>query len=370
MSHSIKFVNSNHTDFFHVLRERVDGYFIKNKISPHANGAMMFKTFFMLALYFVPFSLMVSATATGWAFWMCWVLMGFGLAGIGMSVMHDANHKAYSKHNFINTIIGYSLNLVGGDAANWKLQHNILHHTYTNIHPVDEDIINKPGLRFSPGATHKSAHRFQFIYAFFLYSLLSLFWVTLKDITQFFRYSRKGLIKEQGAKKASIFLKMILWKVFYWSYTVIWPIVVLDVPAWYVLLGFLFLHLIAGMILSIVFQLAHVIEPADFPVANADGNIETEWAIHQLRTTADFAKTNPLLTFYLGGLNFQAIHHLFPRICHVHYPQIAPIVAATAKEYGVTYLQFDTFGEALGSHVRLLKKLGHIDYRHLLESMG
>lgn len=370
MSQHIKFVNTDQTVFFQVLRERVDQYFTTNGISPHANVAMVFKTIFMLALYFVPFSLMATATATGFWFWMCWFTMGFGLAGIGMSVMHDANHKAYSANNTINNIIGHTLNLVGGDARNWKLQHNILHHTFTNIHPADEDVSDKPGLRFSPNSSHKEAHRYQFIYAFALYSLLTFFWIVLKDFLQIFRYQRTGVSKETPKEMRLTFFKLLLWKLGYMAYTVVLPMVVLDVPFWHVLLGFLVMHLVAGMILSLVFQLAHVVETSEFPKANEAGNIENEWAIHQLTTTADFANNNPLLTFYVGGLNYQIEHHLFPRICHIHYPKIAPIVAATAKEFGLPYVHYPTFGAALSSHVRLLKKLGKSDYKHMVATMG
>jgi linoleoyl-CoA desaturase len=369
MNHRIKFLNSNQTNFHHVLRQRVDEYFLSSNISSHANALMVFKTIFMLALYFVPFALIVSAVATGFLFWLCWFVMGWGLAGIGMSVMHDANHKAYSSSNRINTIIGYSLNLVGGDARNWKLQHNILHHTFTNIHPADEDVSDKPGLRFSPNSSHKSAHRYQFIYAFFLYSLLTFFWVILKDLFQVFRYQRLGVTKENSGEFRMTLLKLILWKIGYLAYTIIWPVMVLDVPVWHVLLGFVLMHLVAGLILSLVFQLAHVVDTAEFPVTNANGDIENEWAIHQLTTTANFSGKNKLLTFYLGGLNYQIEHHLFPKICHVHYPQIAPIVADTAKEFGLPYVQFPAFSTALASHIRLLKKLGRKEYQHMVMSM-
>jgi linoleoyl-CoA desaturase len=370
MSQHIKFVNTSQTEFFHILRERVDQYFTTHGISQHANRAMVFKTIFMLSLYFVPYAFIVTASATGFFFWLSWFIMGLGLAGIGMSVMHDANHKAYSSNNRINTLIGYTLNLVGGDAPNWKLQHNILHHTYTNIHLADEDIENKPGMRFSPAGEHKPAHRFQFVYAFLLYSLMTFFWVLIKDFPQFFRYIRTGISKLHGTKKWVHFAQLIVWKSFYITYILVIPAVVLNVPVWHILLGFLIMHLVAGTILSLVFQLAHVVESTTYPEVNAAGNIETEWAIHQLRTTADFASSNKLLTFYVGGLNFQAIHHLFPRICHIHYPQLAPIVAATAKEFGVPYTHYDTFGAAFQSHVRMLKNLGRSDYRHLLEGMG
>jgi linoleoyl-CoA desaturase len=141
-------------------------------------------------------------------------------------------------------------------------------------------------------------------------------------------------------------------------------------PWWQIILGFLVLHAVAGLVLSLVFQLAHVVESTDFPEPDATGTIQNDWAIHQLETTANFAHKNPLLTFYVGGLNYQAIHHLFPKICHVHYPAIAPIVEATAKEYGVKYLYYPSFREALTSHVRMLRKLGVPEFTHLMHEMG
>jgi linoleoyl-CoA desaturase len=370
MEQHIKFVNSAHTRFFQVLRQRVDDYFVRNKISPHANAAMVFKTIFMLTLYFLPYALMVSGTATGWAFWLCWALMGFGLAGIGMSVMHDANHKAYSGNDTVNTLLGHTVNLVGGDAKNWKAQHNILHHTFTNIHTADEDIDNKLIMRFAPTGKHKGIQRFQFLYAFVLYSVMTIYWVLLKDLVQHFRYLKKGLLKEQGKDRWRVFTVLLAWKLFYVAYMLVLPILLLPVPAWQIVTGFLLLHIIAGTVLSVVFQLAHVVESTEFPMPDAEGNIETEWAIHQLRTTADFSPGNPIITFYVGGLNYQTIHHLFPRICHIHYPKLAPIVAQTAKEFGVPYTVYPSFGSAFRSHVSMLHKLGRKDYVHLIDTMG
>ncbi len=354
----IKFINKDKTQFFNVLKQRVDNYFIENNISQHANAAMVFKTVFMVALYFIPFSLIITGIATGWAFWLCWVGIGLGLAGIGMSVMHDANHGAYSSNNTVNKAVGMILNVVGGDAYNWKIQHNVLHHTYTNIQDHDEDIDNKIIMRFSPNGEYKKVQRFQVVYVFLFYCLLTLFWTTGKDFIQYVRYGKEGNDRAQGKERIKNLFVIIGWKLFYFAYMLALPIMILETPWYAIVLGFLLLHAVAGLILSVVFQLAHVVEDASFPLPDANGNIESEWAIHQLQTTADFAKDNWLVTFYVGGLNYQAIHHLFPRICHVHYPQIAPIVAETAKEFGVPYLYNESFTSAFMSHVRVIGKLG------------
>lgn len=372
MKQKIKFVNKDKTVFFNVLKERVDNYFVENKISQHADPSMVFKTIFMISLYFVPFVLILTGLATGWAYWLCWITCGVGMAGIGMSVMHDANHGAYSDNNRVNNFVGNILYFIGGDRSNWKTQHNVLHHTYTNISGHDEDINDKVGMRFSPNGKHSKAQRFQVIYVFFFYSLMTLYWSTTKDFGQWWRYKKHGHDRSEGLQRFKSLMVIVLWKLIYFGYMMVLPIMVLDVPVWQVITGFLLMHAVAGLILSVVFQLAHVVENTEFPLPDEKGNIENEWAIHQLQTTADFAKNNWLVTFYVGGLNYQAIHHLFPRICHVHYPKIAPIVAETAKEFGVPYIYNESFGSAFASHIRMLSKLGRkeISFTAIANEMG
>jgi linoleoyl-CoA desaturase len=359
MKQQIKFVNADKTRFYTVLKQRVDNYFKENNISQHANGKMIFKTIFMFCLYFVPYAFILSNSIPEWAFWLCWAMMGLGLAGIGMSVMHDANHGAYSSSNKVNKILGLSLNLVGADANNWKTQHNVLHHTYTNIQDYDEDIDIKFGMRFSPNGKHNKMQKFQPLYVFFFYSLMTLYWVTFKDYAQYHRYLREGYNKANKTKQKKQLLHMLIWKIFYYSYILVIPILFLNMAWWKIILGFLLLHLIAGLLLSLVFQLAHVVENTSFPMPDDKGNIENEWAIHQLNTTADFSAKNPFITFFVGGLNYQIEHHLFQRVCHIHYPKIAPIVQQTAREFGIPYLYNRSFFSALTSHLRLLSKLGH-----------
>ena len=372
MKQKIKFTNKDKTQFFNTLKKRVDNYFIENNISQYANATMVFKTIFMLSLYFVPYTLIMTQGYSLLGMWLCSLVMGLGLAGIGMSVMHDANHGAYSSNATINKFLSLSLSIVGGDNKNWKTQHNVLHHTYTNIYKHDRDIDNKVIMRFSPVGDYKKIQKFQIVYVFLFYSIMSLYWTTVKDFIQYFQFIREGHNRESKADRVKTLLNIIAWKLVYWGYIIVLPTVFLHLPLWQVLLGFLSLHMVAGLILSIVFQLAHIVELTTFPIPDEKGNIENEWAIHQLNTTADFAKDNSLITFYVGGLNFQAIHHLFPRICHVHYPKIAPIVEQTAKEFGVPYIFNESLGSAFLSHMRVISKLGRNEtsFAAIANSMG
>jgi len=284
--------------------------------------------------------------------------MGFGLAGIGLSVMHDANHGAYSKKQWVNSLLGYSLNLVGANAFNWKMQHNVLHHSYTNIHEEDEDISPRGVLRLSPETKWKSIHRYQFIYAWFLYGLMTIVWMVSKDFIRIVRYQKNGMAKRHNANIVREWVILIVTKCVYVSYIFVLPVVMTELSWTEVLLGIFIMQYIAGFMLAIIFQPAHVVEGTEYPLPDENRNMETNWAVHQLLTTTNFANNSKWFSWYVGGLNFQIEHHLFPNICHVHYPKIAGLVRDTALEFGLPYKTKKTFIDAIIGHARILVALG------------
>jgi len=356
----IRFISKDKSQFYQTLSARVDAYFQKSGISKHASTSVVLKTIILLTTYLLPFFLISFLQPPfGWALLM-WIVMGVAMAGVGMSIMHDANHGAFSSSPRVNNIMGeWSLMLLGGSAFNWKLQHNNLHHTFTNIVHYDEDIDDKAILRLSPHTEVKNMHRFQWAYALMVYSIVSLYWVTAKDFMQFARYTRNGVNKNNARQNRVQFAKIIGIKILYFSLFIGLP-VGFGIPFWQVLTGFLVMHLIGGVILTVVFQLAHTVEETIFPRPNEQGNIENEWAIHQMQTTVNFSRHNRLLSWYVGGLNFQVEHHLFPKICHTHYPHIADIVQSTAREFNVPYLEHKSFGHALRSHFATLRRFGRL----------
>lgn len=356
----VKFVSKDKTNFAAVLKKRVDNYFKENGISKYANTTLYIKTVVLLLAYAIPFAVILLVQPPFVAALALWIVMGFAVAGLGMSVMHDANHGAYAENKTANLIMARVLNLLGGSTVNWKLQHNILHHTYTNVTHMDEDIADKLVLRFSPHTKVKKVHRYQWMFSFLFYGLTTLYWVTAKDFVQYITYRRKGVNAASPAAYKLMLVKMIILKAIYLFAFLGVPTLFFGVPFWQVLTGFLLMHFLAGVVLTVIFQLAHTVEGTDHPMPNEEGIIENDWAIHQLNTTVNFSRKNKWLSWYVGGLNFQVEHHLFPRISHVHYPQISGIVKATAEEYGIPYLENETFGQALKSHIDLLKRLGKL----------
>lgn len=351
--------DKKHKEFTATLRKNVNDYFKQRQISSKCNVAMVIKSIIILSLYIVPFGILLTFNINLWQALGFTILLGIAKAGLGMSVMHDAVHGSYSSKKWVNKMMGCSMYLIGSNVFNWKIQHNIFHHAYTNIDGHDEDIQSRWILRFSKHSPIKNIHRFQYIYAYFLYCLMTIS-MLFGDITQLIMYHKSGLLKKHNANPVFEFSIMILVKVTYLFVAIGLPILFTEFNWWQVIAGFFIMHFVCGFIMTIVFQMAHIVEGAEQPLLDENAATNNEWTIHQILTTSNFAPKNWLLNWYVGGLNYQIEHHLFPNICHIHYKHISPIVEKTAKDFGIPYNMKSTLVEALQSHTKRLKELGDL----------
>lgn len=322
---------------------------------------MVVKSIIMLSVFFLPLIIInTGIVSSPLLLFILYISSGLGMAGIGMGIMHDAIHGSYSKNRRVNQFMGYSMNLIGANVNTWKIQHNVLHHTYTNIDEVDDDIGTPFFLRFSPHAKKYRIHKFQHFYIWFFYALSTISWITLKDFVRIFRYRKLGFFKGKNQVIKEV-AQVAAWKLLYYSYALVLPLIMVPLAPWIIIVAFLCMHFVTGIVISIVFQTAHVMPNVEYPLPDTNGNMADEWAVHQLATTTNFAPQSKLLYWLVGGLNYQVEHHLMPNICHVHYKELSHIVAETAKEYGIPYNIKKTFGSALGDHIRMLRQLGSMD---------
>lgn len=360
MKNQIRFNNSNR-EFYTTLRKRVDSYFTDNKIEKQGNWNMYIKSGVMFGIYFSMYFLFITNSFHNyWAMSIAAIIMGIGMACIGLSIMHDANHGSYSSNPTVNKIMSWSLYIVGGYPLNWQIQHNTIHHTFTNVNDVDEDIMPPtPLLRFSPHDVIKPIHRFQYIYAWVLYGFMTMMWSTSKDFKQLRRYSKEG---HYTAKKMSFtkgVLQIILSKLAYHGYMFVIPVVFMTIAWWQILIGLVIMHFVAGVILAAIFQPAHVVPDTKYPLPiEGTNSLENDWATVQILTTSNFAQKNKPFSWFVGGLNYQVEHHLFPNICHVHYAKLSVIVEQTAHEFNLPYNTIPTFWGALKEHTKMLRNLG------------
>lgn len=343
--------------FADAVRKNVMEYFKQKGISTKGNASLVLQTMIMLSIYIIPYILLLTVPMTIWIALLLVIIMGIGTAGIGMAVMHGAAHGSYSDKGWVNKLFASTMYALGGNVFTWKVQHNILHHTFTNINEYDQDIASKGPIRLSDHAPIRKIHRYQYIHAFFFYGMMTLLKI-VRDFAQMAEFNKAGYARQNHKNPIMEYIKMVMVKLLYLMVMIGLPILFTSFTWWQVLIGFLIMHWTTGLILSTVFQLAHVVEGLEQPLPTSDLVIENDWAVHELQTTSDFARNNLLLNWYIGGLNFQIEHHLFPHICHIHYQKIAPIVEKTALEYGLNYNLKPTFRAALKSHVRRLKELG------------
>jgi linoleoyl-CoA desaturase len=341
---------------FHAeLKQRINSYFKETGKSDtgdtrlYTKAIILFSSFVFLYIHLVFFT-----PGVFWAIAEC-ILLGCVTAGIGFNIMHDGAHGSFSKIKWVNKLAAFSLNILGGSHFMWNMKHNVIHHAYTNIDGVDDDIDIKPWMRMSTTQPKFAMHRYQHIYFWVLYALLYIFWIFSLDYQKYF----KRKIGSMPLKKMSINDHLIFWgfKLVHLFLFVAVPIYMLGFTSW--LIGFSTFAIVAGLVISIVFQLAHTVEHTSFPMPDEQtGRLDDEWAIHQLKTTANFAPRNKVINWFVGGLNFQIEHHLFPKISHVHYPELGRIIKQTCMEYGVPYIEYPRMRHAIASHVSFLKQMG------------
>lgn len=347
---------SKQSNFLRDLRARVDAHF-KNTGEPRRDLPSMYLKSLVILTWFVgSWALLVFAASTAWQAALLSISLGLAIGAIGMNIQHDGNHSAFSKYPWLNRAAGLTLDVMGVCSFIWRQRHNVIHHTGTNIHGFDEDFNFGMIARLSTQQPHRFWHPYQQYYCWFLYGFLLPKWGFVDDFITFStgRLGEHKMARFGWKDKAHFFG----WKLFFLGWAIIIPS--LYHPVWQVLLCYLLTVFTLGLTLASVFQLAHVVEEADFPLPG-EGDITEDWGAHQMNTTVDFGRENRLLTWYLGGLNFQVEHHLFPQICHLHYPELSRIVEKVAAEHGIRYRHNKTFRSALASHFRYVRRLGKVD---------
>ncbi|TGE22374.1 acyl-CoA desaturase [Hymenobacter aquaticus] len=341
---------------FHTeLKNRINAYFEESGKEQTGTASLFVKAIVLTVAFVALYVHVVFFTPSALLAVLECALMGAVGSAIGFNVMHDGAHGSFSKSKWVNQFAAFTLNVMGGNSFMWNMKHNLIHHMYTNVDGFDDDIDAQPWLRLSSTQPRHRFHRFQHLYFWFFYALLFIAWIFFMDYQKYF----KGKIGEVPIKKMTATDQGVFWgfKALHLLLFMALPIYLVGFWAW--LVGFVVFGCVAGFCLSLVFQLAHTVEHAAFPMPHETTNkLEDEWAIHQIKTTANFATDNKVISWLVGGLNFQVEHHLFPKISHVHYPEISKIIKQMCQEFGVTYNEYPKMRYAVASHVSFLRQMG------------
>lgn len=341
------------------VTRRVDEYLKANNLRQRDLPAMYVKATICLVWWAVSYVLMLYSGIAGWgalATIGLALVFGIGAGAVAFNIMHDANHNGLSNNAKVNRLFGYTIELVGLSSFIWRQQHNIWHHTYTNVAGLDEGLEMDGLVRNSPRDFWKPMHRYQHIYAPIVYAVAGIGLICIRNFQVYFTGKSGDSFQYPPMSRND--------KITFWAFRLFNLIIYLVLPALVFgllpAIGIFFLVAsVTGLIIVTVLQMAHVMDDVDFPEPSGDPlKIENEWAIHEVQTTSDFAPKNAVINWYVGGLNFQIEHHLFPHMCHLLYPKIAPIVAQTCEDYGITYQVYPTFRTALKSHWLSIKAFG------------
>jgi linoleoyl-CoA desaturase len=342
--------------FYAEVRRRVDQFFQATGKSRRDCPQMYWKTAVVLAWFAACYGLLVFVMGTWWLALPMAMLLGMSMAAIGFNVQHDGGHHAYSARAWVNRLMAMSLDMLGGSSYIWARKHNGIHHAYANITGHDDDIDVGIFGRLSPHQKRLRFHRLQQFYMWPLYGFLPIKWQLYDDFRDVVTGQAGG--RPYARPKGWDLAVFLGGKAVFFSLALVIPL--LLHPVWTVLLFYLAASFVQGVMLGVVFQMAHCVEEAAFPMPHPDtGRMETAWAIHQLETTVDFARKSRLLSWLVGGLNFQIEHHLFPQICHVNYPQISPLVEQTCREFGLKYMAQESLSASIASHFRWLRRMGN-----------
>lgn len=354
----ITFDNSNPL-FFQSLKKAVDAYFLQNNVPKTGNWRLYHKAIVLITVSTALYLFLLLSSHAWWVGVLLSILLGIALISTAFNVMHDACHKSFSRKRWVNNLMGLTMNALGGNAFLWKIKHNVIHHTYTNIDGVDDDLANGALLRMCRSQKWRPVHRFQHLYMFALYAVSSLAWMLVFDFGKYFsmRIHNTSINKMERKEHVIFWLSKALYLFFY----VLVPVYFVGWLPW--LVGFLIVHVTMGLTMSVIFQLAHVVEKTSFYVAGSEQKLlATAWAEHEIRTTTNFARNNKLLSWFIGGLNFQVEHHLFPSISHVHYPALSKIVEEQCQKFALPYHSYPSMRAAICSHIRFMKQLGKREF--------
>jgi linoleoyl-CoA desaturase len=345
----------NDSAFQVALRRRVEEYFRTTGRRQRDCWQMYLKTAILLVGFAGSYLLLVLVAQTWWQGLLLAILLGLSAAGIGFNIEHDGSHQAYSNSPWINTLMARSLELIGGSSYLWRWKHVVMHHTYVNITGLDTDIDLGILARLTPHQKRLPFHRWQHLYLWPLYGLLAIKWQLLDDFRKLFR----GRISNQPFPRPRGWELVVLVAGKTIFFTLAFGIPLLLHSVGVVLLYYVVAGLVTGTVLSVVFQVAHCVEEAEFPLPRPrTWRIDHAWAVHQAETTVDFARHSRLVAWLVGGLNFQIEHHLFPRISHVNYPAISTLVEETCRDFGIRYREFTSFRAGMASHFRWLRQMG------------
>lgn len=348
-----RFVKSGEETIFHQLRLDVNN--LVRQLEPKRRRSIIFKAVLFPVLYgFTYWGLLLAGHHPG-IFYTAYFLLGLWLVMIFLNTIHDAVHGTIFNSKRLNDCYVYLFDLMGANSYIWRLRHVRFHHNYPNVDGWDTDIEQSSLARIFPSAKALPFHRYQHIYLPLLYPLYLFNWLLIRDFKDFFN-KRKTIWKLATIPRRE-YVKLFFFKAFFLFYLIVLPKLVLGIAWAQAIAGFLLMLITASIFSLMVLLSPHANTESGFPLPGKDNQMPHSWMMHMLITTNDIAHDNWFTRFFMGCFNFHVVHHLFPNVNHIYYPEVTGLLKQYAARYNWPYRAY-TLGGSLGRHYRLLRENG------------
>ncbi len=342
----------------HILKQikaRSDKYFENKKEGKNAGPLLWIKAFVFLAIFGAAFYTTFQIDSFI-ILCLLYLTMGTSLLLLGINLGHDAAHHCITGNKKIDDLLfQFSFNINGMGSYYWQIRHNSSHHIFPNVLNYDSDLETTNLLLLHSSQKSHYWHKFQHIYATFLYMLSSILWILFIDFTFFFKKQQANLnFKKFQAYELA---KMAVIKVNYLVIFVALPIYFSSFSTWQIISAFLIMHFLVSAFLTYTFFISHHVQEVPYIAAEESKQlVDDAWVHHQIITTIDFNADSPVANFIFGGFNLHIAHHIFPEVCHTHYPELTKIIKEVLAENKLDWYQSFSFFEGVSSHIKHLKK--------------
>lgn len=267
---------------------------------------------------------------------------------------HDASHGTLHRHDWVNDLAVYlGFAVMGIHGPLWRYRHLKKHDPFPNVEGSDVDADGSVLIRLSPHKPWLWFHRFQPLYAPFLYALVLVHVAWVEDFMHWRKAAKEAPAQFTGPRMWASFFGA---KAIHLAICVAIPMAVLQPSLGALLVGYLLATGTASLLFVLINVGSHITDVAEFPKPDETGRVGSDWATHQLTTAIDWSPTNTLFIALTGGANAHAAHHLFPGVAHCHNAGLSRIVARHAGEHGLRYHLLG-FGGMLSAHWRHLRAL-------------
>ena len=344
---------------YHQIKTKADAYLNDPKMKRMGQIALWIKFISLCAIIGISYNFLIHATTFN-ALLISYLIFGFVFLLLGINFGHDAAHHCVSGNRIVDSILFQLIfGLQGLSSYIWQIRHNFSHHIFPNVYENDTDLEISDLILLSPHQKKLAVHKYQHIYAIFLYMLFSLSWIFVVDFKMLTRKKHANI----NIGKVPVFelVKLVIIKAAYICIFLVLPAHYSSLSYWAVIGAYLIMNIVVSVFLAFTFFISHHVNETEYLDAiDHEKTVPDSWIRRQIVSTVDFNTHSAVANYLFGGFNLHVAHHLFPGLSHIYYPRLTRMIKETLEENNLNWYQSYSFFDGVVSHLSLLKKNGRM----------